>query len=141
MVKSKLQIRKQGFKTKKSATDDLYKIILVSKSKTTFGIKHQKKTKPNKTNHKPWFNFECPRARNEFHKTRKQYNKYKTNYYKNALKQVSKEYKNKMASNLRRYKNTRIQKLRNLKHPRPKDFWKIISVGKTEKQSAPLEDL
>ena len=32
MVKSKLQIRIQGFKTKKSATDDLYKIILASKS-------------------------------------------------------------------------------------------------------------
>lgn len=46
----------------------------------------------------------------------KQYNKYKTNYYKNALKQVSKDYKNKMASNFRIFKDNRIQKLRNLKH-------------------------
>ena len=59
-----------------------------------------------------------------------------------ALKHVSMQYKNKMASNFRRYKNNRIQKLKNLKHARPKDFWKIInSTGKTEKQSAPLEDL
>lgn len=47
-----------------------------------------------------------------------------------------------MASNFRRYKNNRIQKLKNLKHARPKDFWEIInSAGKSEKQSAPLEDL
>ena len=47
-----------------------------------------------------------------------------------------------MASNCRRYKNDRINKLRNLKNARPKEFWKIInSVGKTDKHSAPLEEL
>ena len=116
--------------------------LFTSNSKATFCVKKQRKTKTNKTNNKPRFNFECHRARNEYHKIRKQYNKYKTDHYKSALKQISKKYKNKMASNFRRYKNDRIQKLRNLKNAPSKEFWKIInSVGKTDRHSAPLEEL
>ena len=121
--------------------------LFTSNSKATFGVKKQRKTKTKKkkkkkNNNKPWFNFECHRARNGYHKIRKQYNKYKTDHYKSALKQVSKKYKNKMASNFSRCKNDRIQKLRNLKNARPNEFWKIInSVGKTDRHSAPLEEL
>ena len=46
--------------------------LFTSNSKATFGVKKQRKTKTNKTNNKPWFNFECHRARNEYHKIRKQ---------------------------------------------------------------------
>ena len=42
---------------------------------------------------KPWFNGECFRARNLYHKCRRMYNKYKSSYYKNILKIVSKKYK------------------------------------------------
>ena len=41
---------------------------------------------------KPWFNDECFHSRNLYHKCRRMYNKYKSNYYKNILKIVSKTF-------------------------------------------------
>ena len=93
-------------------------------------------------NHRKRFNSECYKARNSYHRIRKLYNKYKSNYYKDLLKQVSKEYKNKMASNFRRHKNENIQKLRNLKNSKPKEFWRIInSIDKSKNKTAPLQNL
>ena len=65
--------------------------LLSSRSKTTFGTKtfrtdQKSKTKNKKSNFKPWFNGQCFQARNFYHKSRKMYNKYKTEYYKNILK-------------------------------------------------------
>ena len=48
---------------------------------------------------KPWFNGECFRVRNLYHKCRRMYNKYKSNYYKNILKIVSKIYKTTLSKN------------------------------------------
>ena len=61
-------------------------------TKDTFG--HQKIFPENKRSEsKLWFNYECKRARNLYHKTRQMYNKYKTSFYKEILKIVSKKYK------------------------------------------------
>ena len=72
--------------------------LFTSNSKITFGVKKPKPPK-NKTN-KQWFNTECKNARNIYHNTRKLYNKYKSEYYKNRLKIVSKEYKNIISQNV-----------------------------------------
>ena len=118
--------------------------LFVSNAATTFGVKQKVSDteKSQKTVKRPWFNTECYKARNSYHKIRKLYNKYKTNHYKNLLKQVSKEYKNKMASNFRRHKNENIQKLRNLKNAKPKEFWRVInSIDKSKNKTAPLQTL
>ena len=87
---------------------------------------HQKKKK----NNKPWFNAEYRESRNFYHKTRRLYNKHKTDYYKNMLKTVSKSYKNVLSKNIRRYKNATIEKIRKLKSNDPKEYWWIINAGK-----------
>ena len=55
----------------------------------TFGVpkptlKHEKYAKYE--SFKPWFNNTCIRARNLYHKTRKIYNRYKSEYYKKPFK-------------------------------------------------------
>ena len=70
------------------------------------------------------------------------YNKYKTQFYKNKLKIVSKEYKNKISKSVKNFKNTRVDKLRKLRHTNAKEYWKIInSVEQKETRSPPLNDL
>ena len=72
-------------------------------SKESFRSKTVKKD--NKySNLKPWFNRSCINARNIYHKTRKMYNQYKTDYHKNNLKIVSKNYKNNLSKNYKNFK-------------------------------------
>ncbi|MCG7878765.1 MAG: hypothetical protein N0C90_20910, partial [Candidatus Thiodiazotropha endolucinida] len=120
--------------------------LFISNSKKTFGVKKKphtnNRTSANKVKKKSWFNSECHRARNEYHKIRKIYNKCKTNRNKNSLKQISKDYKSKMAKNYRKHKNEKNSKLRKLRNARPKEFWKIInSIDKSKNDTAPLNDL
>ena len=37
---------------------------------------------PTRKDNKPWFNHDCENARNIYYKTRRQYNLYRTDYYK-----------------------------------------------------------
>ncbi|MEW8546419.1 MAG: endonuclease/exonuclease/phosphatase family protein, partial [Candidatus Thiodiazotropha sp.] len=90
---------------------------------------------------KPWFNHECKRARNLYHKTRQMYNKYKTTYYKNILKTVSKNYKKTLSLHYYRFNNVRINKLRAVKRSNPREYWKIInSQEKSEDIQASIHD-
>ena len=118
--------------------------LFMSNAELTFRYKRkvsETKQTQNKLR-KPWFTSDCYRARESYHKIRKLYNKYKSSYYKNILKQVSKDYKNKMASNYRRYKSANISKLRNMRTIKPRDFWRIInSIDKTKDKTAPLHNL
>ena len=118
--------------------------LFISNAELTFGYKRkvsETKQTQNKLR-KPWFTSDCYRARESYHKIRKLYNKYKSSYYKNILKQVSKDYKNKMASNYRRYKSANISKLRNMRTSKPRDFWRIInSIDETKDKTAPLHNL
>ena len=68
------------------------------------------------------------------------YNKYKTDYYKNLLKTVSKNYKNTLNKNFKKFKTERVKKLRRLKTTDPTQYWKIINPKKrTNETSAPLK--
>ena len=101
----------------------------------TFGVpkptlKHEKYAKYE--SFKPWFNNTCIRARNLYHKTRKIYNRYKSEYYKNLLKIVSKSYKTTLAVQHKKYNDKKIYRLRNLKKNKPKEYWKIINSSKKE---------
>ena len=77
---------------KKADIDDIVLDIgnmFQSCANETFGVpkptlKYEKYAKYE--NYKPWFKDTCIRARNLYHKTRKIYNRYKTEYYKNLLK-------------------------------------------------------
>ena len=64
----------------------------------TFGMVRQKGHKPKKYK-QPWFNKECIKIRNLYHKARQAYNKHKTIFYKTILKDISKQYKNVLSKN------------------------------------------
>ena len=59
------------------------------------------------------------------------YNKYKTNYYKNILKTVSKNYKKTLSRHYMQYKNDKISKLRALKRNNSREYWRIINTSHT----------
>ena len=116
-------------------------MLFMSNAKETFGVKKPKTPETDKLN-KPWFNAECKNSRNIYHNTRKLYNRYKNEYYKNKLKIVSKEYKNVISKSVKNFKKSKIETLRNLKHSNTKQFWKIInSVDKKDSHSPPVNDL
>ena len=79
--------------------------LFESTAQETFGsINTKKKKNTGKKSHiKPWFNAECFRARNMYHRSRRLFNKYKTDYYKNMLKIVSKKYKKTLTYTNRRF--------------------------------------
>ena len=110
--------------------------------KDTFGTHaHKKQPRTEHSDNKPWFNRECKNARNIYHKIRRLYNKYKTNYFKNLLKTVSKDYKQTMHRNINKFKLDKIEKLKSLKRSNPREYWKIINNNKGPKCQAPLDDL
>ena len=110
--------------------------------KDTFGTHaHKKQPRTEHSGNEPWFNRECKNARNIYHKIRRLYNKYKTNYFKNLLKTVSKDYKQTMHRNINKFKLDKIEKLKSLKRSNPREYWRIINNNKGPKCQAPLDDL
>ena len=104
-------------------------LLFNTSAKDTFG--HTKVFSVNKrSNSKPWFNYECKRERNLYHKTRQMYNKYKTSFYKDILKTVSKNYKKTLSQHYNRFNNDKINKLRAVKRNNPREYWKIINSQK-----------
>jgi len=88
----------------------------------------------NRTNDKPWFNQSCKNLRNIYHRTRRAYNKYKTVYFKNLLKDVSKQYKSKLRKADNDFNEKRVVNLRLLKSKNPREYWNMLNTGsKTSK--------
>ncbi|MCG8049047.1 MAG: reverse transcriptase family protein [Candidatus Thiodiazotropha endolucinida] len=119
--------------------------VFESTAKTSFGLintqKGKRTRKNTKSSFKPWFNTECFRIRNMYHKSRKMYNKYKTEYYKNVFKNVSKKYKRTLTKCHRGFMNEKASGLRNMKSSDPREYWKAInSHKKTGKPQAALDD-
>ena len=117
--------------------------LFESTAQETFGsINTKKKKNTGKKSHfKPWFNAECFRARNMYHRSRRLYNKYKTHYYKNMLKIVSKKYKKTLTYTNRRFITEKSNQLRSLKNQHPREYWKIINSHKKSSESqASLDD-
>ena len=100
-------------------------------------VKHE-----NDTANKPWFNVNCKRARNDYHKARRKYNANKSEQNKQILRQTSKFYKNTMNLSVKQFKNVRIQKLKNLKTTNPREYWKILNSSNPKSTcQAPLDEL
>ena len=110
-------------------------------SKETFGYTETRERNDKYIKFKPWFNRACISARNLYHKTRRTYNKYKNEFYKNMLRIVSKKYKNTLKFHCNRFKNDRIQKLRNLKNKNPREYWRLINSDRKQNDNfASLND-
>ena len=130
-------INKQDIDDVASKIEDLFEHACLE----SVGTRTIKQKNVNKLS-KPWFNIDCRNARNSYHKTRRLYNKHKTERYKTLLKNVSKHYKNTVSKNIKKHRDEKIHKLRNLKTSNSKEFWRIINDDKCKpNKSAPLQDL
>ena len=148
-ISSYLDVMTSGYNVSTESVNNIINQIeklFLTASESSFGYTPPKKksTETNKITHtKPWFNRKCHEARNLYHNTRKLYNKYKTQHYKDSLKRISKNYKQVLTKNAQKHKNEKVSKLRNLKYAKPREFWKIINSINNDSKSteAPLQDL
>ena len=83
-ILSSLSLKKEINTDEVNTIVGLIKNLFISNAETTFGLRHKASVIDKSQNEvkKPWFNSECYRARNLYHKIRKLFNKYKSNYYK-----------------------------------------------------------
>ena len=111
-------------------------------SEETFGTRSKDcRSSPKSTNSKfPRFDRSCNEMRNMYHKTRKAYNKYKTQYFKDLLKTVSKQYKLTLRQANSRYKTVKIEKLRKLKNADPKKYWNILNENNHKSETTATLD-
>ena len=124
--------------------EEIDNALFESTAQETFGSINTKKKKSTgkKSHFKPWFNAECFRARNVCHRSRRLYNNYKTDYYKNMLKQASNKYKKALTYNNRRFIIEKSTQLRPLKNQHPREYWKIINSHKKPSESqVSLDDI
>ena len=67
--------------------------LFLSAARSSFGYKGKINiTNTTDKNKKKWFNSECRSVQNSYHIARIKYNKYKTTFYKEQLKRISKTY-------------------------------------------------
>ena len=115
--------------------------LFQSCTKESFGLRKNITSNSKSSNSKPWFNSACIRSRNLYNKTRKMYNRYKSEYYKNLLKIVSSSYKKTLSKQNKRFRDEKVSRLRHLKKNDPREYWKIInSSKKSENNYASLND-
>ena len=113
-------------------------------SRKSFGMRRENTGDYNNPKNRltPWFDRKCNEIRNKYHKTRKAYNKYKTQELKGLLKSISKEYKSTLRRAHNKFKTQNIEKLKSLKSKDPKLYWKQINLNeKKSEPSAKLHDL
>ena len=88
-IYSSLDIMTSGYNVSSESVNNIVQQIENLFLKFGYTPQKKKSTSTNKSMHakwKPWFNRECHEARNMYHNTRKLYNKYKTQHYKDLLK-------------------------------------------------------
>lgn len=81
----------------------------------------------NRKQDKPWFGFDCERARSNYLKARKQYNKFKRRQNKFDLHKASKTYKSVINKEIKNYNFWKDDKLGKLQTKNPKVYWKYIN--------------
>ncbi|MES9902847.1 MAG: reverse transcriptase family protein [Sedimenticola sp.] len=98
---------------------------------------------PKAAGDKPWFGSECRRTRKSYHKAKKKYHHYKTNYNKSKLSRVSKQYKNTMHKYINIHRHKTEQKLRNMNKQNPKQYWAFINSlkAKSNTDMPPIDEL
>lgn len=96
--------------------------------------------KPNK---KPWFGYQCNKAKLSYNKARKSFQLYRSSVNRRSLLCASKQYKKTMNKYINKYKLSQQSKLRKMHKKSPKEYWKYlnsINRKKNIKQPA-IEDL
>ena len=118
-----------------SITDKIAHIYKVSANKK---FNTSKKYCGNRKQDKPWFGFNCERARSNYHKARKRYNKFKNMQNKFDLHKASKTYKSVINKEINNYNFLKEDKLRKLQTNNPKVYWKYINIlNKNQTQNSP----
>lgn len=120
--------------------------LLIDSAKTTFGT-HKYKTRPDTCNKKPkgdkpWFNYECKVARQNYRKLKRKLKIKRTEALKQDVAEAEKRYKKTLDKHSKIYRADMRKKIKKLKTSDPKEYWKLLNKGRDRKQpNIPLGDL
>ena len=120
--------------------------LLIDSAKTTFGT-HKYKTRPDTCNKKPkgdkpWFNYECKVARQNYRKLKRKLKIKRTEALKQDVAEAEKRYKKTLDKHSKYRADMRKKIKKKLKTSDPKEYWKLLNKGRDRKQpNIPLGDL
>lgn len=116
--------------------------ILLTSAEKTFGkTAGRKGAKGNFTEqpNKLWFNENCKKARKDFRKAKRMYNKYGSNIFNTRLKISELNYKKTMDESIFKFNREMRDKMRKLKSQNPKEFWKLFRNDRRENTHISLD--
>jgi hypothetical protein len=118
---------------------------LIDCAKTAFGT-HKYKTRPDTCNKipngdKPWFNYECIFARQNYRKLKRKLKIKRTEALKQDVAEAEKRYKKTLDKHCKIYRADMRKKIQKLKTSDSKKYWKLLNKGRDRKQpNIPLGD-
>ena len=99
--------------------------VLIRTATSVFGSTTKGK-KYTTSNNKPWFNNDCKHKRDEFHKTRNAYRKFKTQDNKILMNKAAKEFRKTLHTNYKKQQEKCANELRPLSKNNTKGFWNTL---------------
>ena len=117
-------------------TQNITKLFSDSAERTFVHVQTNNRNKnlPEK-NHKPWFGYNCKKARKLYNRARKLYQCNRNIENRKTLLNASKNYKKVMNKYITQYERQQQTKLRTLHKKSPKEYWKILNSLDRQKQS------
>ena len=94
-------------------------------------------------NKKPWFGYQCNKAKFLYNKARKGFQLHKNSFNRRSLLYASKQYKKTMNKFIYKYKAGQQSKLRKMHNHAPKEYWKYLnSINRKKTLNQPsIDDL
>ena len=83
---------------------------------------------------KPWFNYECKVARQNYRKLKRKLKIKRTEALKQDVVEVEKRYKKTLDKHSKIYRADMRKKIKKLKTSDPKEYWKLLNKGRDRKQ-------
>ena len=113
--------------------------VLLNTASNVFGSVGKKQTKS--LNSKPWFTTDCKKKRDEFHKNRNNYRKFKTDDNKVLMNRTAKEYRHLLNISYKKYHEKCANELRSLSKSNTKAFWKTLHKYSSKQKENPTTEI
>ena len=116
------------------------KILLNAASSTlgTYVYRSNAEKKITSKQFKPWFDDKCKVARKNYRCSKGQYRRNRNEYFFNKFKENERTYKKTMDDSMKTYITLLKKKLKSMRSNNPKDFWKLINLGKKNKNKTDI---
>ncbi|XP_063436376.1 uncharacterized protein LOC134717812 [Mytilus trossulus] len=111
-------------------------LVVLESAKTTFGTRTDKPKKraPKKKGDKPWFNYDCKFARQNFRKLKRRLKFSPSLLLYNEVKDSERKYKKVMDKAIKTHRRDMAKRLKNLRSQNSKEYWNILNKREHTKQ-------